>query len=90
MLPAPSYGRFTGALEFRSQCCILLFMDNGGQRQGQRGTTPGTTRDNARAQEIGPPHKLLLYQRRQDPLSCACLGKYVHVIENHLKNSYPL
>ena len=45
---------------------------------GPTGPTPGPTganaranganaRANARAQEIGPPHKLLLYQRRQDP-----------------------
>ena len=41
MLPASSYEGFIGALEFRSQCCILLFMDNGGQRQGQRGQRQG-------------------------------------------------
>ena len=53
---------------------------------GPTGPTPGPTganaranganaRANARAQEIGPRHKLLLYQHRQDPSSCACLGK---------------
>ena len=52
-------------------------MDNGGQRQGQRGTTPGPTGANARAQEISDNHKLLLYQHRQDPSSYACLGNNI-------------
>ena len=47
VLCALSHGRFTGALEFRSQCCILLFygqrQGQRGQRQGQRGPTPGPT-----------------------------------------------
>ena len=58
-----------------SQCIFGPLGANGGPR-GTTGNHGGQRGGNARAQEISHKHKLLLYQRRQDPSSFACLGKY--------------
>ena len=42
-------------------------MDNARANGANARANGANARANARAQEIGPPHKLLLYQRRQDP-----------------------
>ena len=52
------------------------YLGHWGQREttGEHGGPRGATGGNARAQEISHKHKLLFYQRHQDPSSCACLG----------------
>ena len=58
----PSYEGFFFGLEIWSQAAPTREPTGANAR-----ANGANARANARAQEIGPPHKLLLYQRRQDP-----------------------
>ena len=68
VLPASSYGGYTGALEFRSQCCILLFYEYGRFNITIITiTTPWCTRGVGKTRFQQSEHDTLRDRRKGDP-----------------------